>query len=80
MKRQLNIPKSISLEIYRSTPLEHDKYTNRYNYILSIAFGIDTKRISDKLEKYTDLQLKNVSLKARLRYENITSRCKYITL
>ena len=58
----------------------NNQYINRYNYIMSIAFGIDTKRIEDKLEKYPDLKLENVAAKARARYDNITSRCKYITL
>ena len=58
----------------------NQQYTSRYNYIMSIAFGIDTKRIQEKLLKYPDLELESVAEKARNRYENITSRCDYITL
>lgn len=50
------------------------QYRSRYNYILSIAFGVKTSNIDQKLRKYPELQLQNVHKKASCRYAVLEHR------
>ena len=56
------------------SPGLNDYYKNRYNYILSIAFGIKTKFITKKLDTYPELKVEKVVEKARDRYFKIETR------
>lgn len=50
------------------------QYQSRYNYILSIAFGVKTSIINAKLEKYPDLKLNHVQKKANDRFAVLEHR------
>ena len=62
------------------TPNLNDHFKNRYNYIMSIAFGIETSKINQKYEKFPELRIEQIMVKTRRRHENIKSRYGNITL
>ena len=56
------------------SPGLNNYYINRYNYVISIAFGIKTRFIERKFEKFPELRAEKIINKARDRYSKITTR------
>ena len=55
-------------------------YINRYEYVMSIAFGVKTKNIEKKFTKFPELKPEIIIQKARERYFKISTRNECITL